>query len=165
MPALKKVADYTQMKQFNRLVLSQATADVKRSNELIEIRNIILSADGLVRIEGSVDIRGESLQGALQVGVTPGTMRWIPGAERLVFTEDRDGFLWTPMTLGGTVQEPTEDLSARLISAAGEAVLGGLPSGAVEGVKKILGSGEDSEELIKQGKKLLDMFGPLFNGQ
>ena len=164
-PALKKVADYTQTKQFNRLVLSQATADVKRSNELIEIRKIVLQADGLARVEGAVDIRGDIIQGALQVGVTPGTMRWIPGAEQLVFTEERDGFLWTPLTLGGTIQEPTEDLSGRLINAAGEAVLGGLPAGAVEGVKKILGSGEDSDELIKQGKKLLDMFGPLLKGQ
>ncbi len=164
-PALKKVADYTQTKQFNRLVLSQATADVKRTNEVIEIRNIVLQADGLARVEGAVDIRGELIQGALQVGVTPGTMRWIPGAEQLVFTEERDGFLWTPLTLGGTIQDPTEDLSGRLINAAGEAVLGGLPPGVVEGAKKILGTGEDSEELIKQGKKLLDMFGPLLNGQ
>ncbi|MEC5126543.1 hypothetical protein VSU19_07280 [Verrucomicrobiales bacterium BCK34] len=164
-PALKKVADYTQTKQFNRLVLSQATADVKRTNEVIEVRNIVLQADGLIRVEGAVDIRGNLIQGALQVGVTPGTMRWIPGAEQLVFTEDRDGFLWTPLALGGTIQEPTEDLSGRLINAAGEAVIGGLPPGVVEGAKKILGSGENSDELIKQGKKLLDMFGPLLNGQ
>jgi len=164
-PALKKIADYTQMKQFNRLVLSEATAEVKRTNEVVEVRNIILQADGLVRVEGAVDIRGDVIEGALQVGVTPGTMRWIPGAERLVFIEDRDGFLWAPLTLGGTVQEPSEDLSARLIAAAGEAVLGGLPPSVIEGAKKFLGSGEDSDELIKQGKKLLDLFGPLINGK
>lgn len=159
-PALNRIAEYTRMKQFNRLVLSEAKADFKKIGDRTEIRKLVLQSDGLVRVEGDVNLVGEGLQGSFQIGVTPGTMRWIPGAERLVFTEQRDGFLWAPMTLAGTVQEPKEDLSARLIAAAGEALIGELPQGVIDGAQKLLGPDGNSEDLIKQGKGLLDMLTP-----
>jgi hypothetical protein len=90
-------------------------------------------------------------------------MRWIPGAERLVFTEDREGFLWTPMKLTGTLAEPKEDLSARLIAAAGEAVISELPTSvldAAQGMLKGEGGKPASGDLIDQGKKVIDLLSP-----
>ncbi|MEM1297536.1 MAG: hypothetical protein AAGH89_19370, partial [Verrucomicrobiota bacterium] len=101
------------------------------------------------------------------IGVTPGTLRWIPGAERQVFTENRDGFLWAPLNLTGTTSEPKEDLSGRLIAAAGEEILKGLPDGVLKEVNKLLPTGPDGEnpsvdpsELIDQAKPLIDMLSP-----
>ena len=170
-PVLKMVAKYTRSEKFNRLPLNETKTDFKRHGDLMELRNLVIQSDGLLRVEGSVDIRGEQLAGDLRVGVTPGTLRWIPGAERSVFTQSKDGFLWSDLKLAGTVSDPKEDLSGKLIAAAGEAMLKDLPAGAVDQVRKLLGGDKATEEegdspvpgsdLIKQGTQLLDLFGPL----
>ena len=167
-PVLKRIAQYTRSDRFNRIVLNEAKTDFKSDGWRIELRNLALQSDGLVRVEGSVDIVGDQLEGDLQVGVAPGTMRWIPGAERLVFVEDRDGFRWAPLKLTGTTAEPKEDLSARLIAAAGEALIGDLPGGLLDGAQELLNPGGDPEksgEIIEQGKKVLDLLSPFLKGQ
>lgn len=167
-PVLKRIAQYTRSERFNRLVLNQAKVDFKSAGGRVELRNLVLQSDGLVRVEGQIDLAGDQLTGDLQVGVTPGTMRWIPGAERLVFVEDRDGFRWAPMKLSGTTAEPKEDLTGRLVAAAGEAIVTELPSGLLEGAQELLNPGAGTpktDELIEQGKKALDLFTPFLNGQ
>jgi hypothetical protein len=167
-PVLKRIAQYTRSDRFNRIALNEAKTDFKSDGWRVELRNLALQSDGLVRVEGSVDIAGDQLKGDLQVGVAPGTMRWIPGAERLVFVEDRDGFRWAPLRLTGTTAEPKEDLSARLIAAAGEALIGELPGGLLEGAQELLNPGGDPEksgEIIEQGKKVLDLLSPFLKGQ
>ena len=164
MPVLKRIAQYTRSERFERLVLNQATVDFKREGDRLELRNLVVQSDGLVRVEGEADLVGEQLIGSFQVGVTPGTMRWIPGAERLVFTEERDGFLWAPMSLAGTLAEPREDLSARLIAAAGEAVISDLPAGVLDAAQELLKPGGEKSgngNLIDQGKKALELLTPL----
>lgn len=168
LPVLERVADYTRAEQFRRLALSEARTDFKKIGELVELRNFVIQSDGLVRVEGQLDIEGENLVGNFQVGVTPGTMRWIPGAERKVFTQERDGFLWSPMKLAGTLSEPQEDLSRRLIAAAGEAIFEDLPTGLLNEANKILGGGEDSGEApgaVEQGQRMLDLLTPFLKGQ
>ena len=165
-PVLKRIAQYTRSDRFNRLVLNETRTDFKSIGETVELRNLVIQSDGLVRIEGQIDLVGEQISGDLKVGVTPGTMRWIPGAERLVFVEDRDGFRWAPLKLTGTTSDPKEDLSARLIGAAGEALIGELPDGLLKGALDLIspqGGGGDATpgELIDTGKKILDLFAPI----
>lgn len=165
-PVLKRIAQYTRSERFERLALSHAKTDFKREGERLELCNLVLQSDGLVRVEGQVDLVGDQIAGDLRVGVTPGTMRWIPGAERLVFTEDRDGFLWAPMTLAGTVAEPREDLSARLVAAAGEAIISDLPGSVLDAAKELLNPDAEeapSDELINQGRKMLDLLTPFLS--
>jgi len=167
-PVLKRIAQYTRSERFNRLVLNQATVDFKSAEGRVELRNLVLQSDGLVRVEGQIDLVGEQLTGDLRVGVTPGTMRWIPGAERLVFVEDRDGFRWASMKLSGTTVEPKEDLTGRLVAAAGEAIVTELPTGVIEGAQELLNPSAGTpktDELIEQGKKALDLFTPFLNRQ
>lgn len=165
MPVLKRISQYTRTERFERLVLNQAQADFKRNGDRLELRNLILQSDGLVRVEGEADLEGEQIAGEFQVGVTPGTMRWIPGAERLVFNEERAGFLWAPMKLSGSLDAPTEDLSARLVAAAGESVVSELPSGVLDAAQGLLkgAAGEpEASGLIDQGKKVIDLLTPFF---
>ncbi len=166
-PVLALIAEYTRNEQFKQLVFSEAKTGFKREGEVVELNDLVLQSDGLVRVEGDITILGESLEGICRVGVTPGTLRWIPGAERQVFTESKDGFLWAPMNLTGTVSEPREDLSGRLIAAAGEEILKGLPEGVLKEVYKFLptspggeSTAPDTSDLIEQAKPLLDMLSP-----
>ncbi|MEM6280481.1 MAG: hypothetical protein AAF733_13445, partial [Verrucomicrobiota bacterium] len=165
-PVLALIAEFTQNEQFKQLVFSEARTKFKREGDVIELNELVLQADGLARMEGDVTIAGDSLQGICRVGVTPGTLRWIPGAKRRVFTESRDGFLWAPLNITGTVTEPKEDLSDRLIAAAGEEMME-LPEGVLREMNKILPTGPDGEtpavdpsDLIDQAKPILDMLSP-----
>mgnify|MGYP003632970106 CR=1 FL=1 len=166
-PVLTVISKYTRNEQFKYLVLSKAQTEFKSNGELIELRDLVLQADGLVRVEGDVDIQGEAIAGALQVGVTAGTLRWIPGAERQVFVESRDGFLWAPLNLTGTISEPKEDLSGRLIAAAGEAILKELPEGLLNEAQKFLNprdGASDSDDLQERGKSVIDILSPFLKG-
>ena len=166
-PVLTVIAKYTRNNQFEYLNLSQAKTDFRSDGETVGLRNLVMQADGLVRVEGDVDLREEQIAGTLQVGVTPGTLRWIPGASQGVFVEKRDGFLWAPMTLSGTLSEPKEDLSSRLIAAAGEAILKQLPEGLLNEAQKFLDPSVESPDpgsIIKQGKDLLDSLSPFLKG-
>jgi hypothetical protein len=81
----------------------------------------------------------------LRAGLTPQTLQWMPGSRERVFTERDGGYLWTDVELGGTLDQPTENLSRRLLVAGGEEV---IESGArtirestetaVEGVRSVL---------------------------
>jgi len=68
------------------------------------------------------------------VGVAPSSLRWLPGSRTRVFTQAHDGYVWTDLKLSGPLDQLSEDLSARLMSAAGEetinSVKGTLETGA-----------------------------------
>jgi hypothetical protein len=138
MGLLDQLARYTKAEQFKHLPLQTARVDFVKQGDRIELRNLILQSDGLVRIEGSIDLDGETLVGQLQAGVTPGTLRWIPGAEQKVFTEDRAGFRWSPLELSGTIRDPKENLSSALLLAAGEAVVEDLPRSLLDQANQLL---------------------------
>lgn len=167
-PVLTVISKYTKNERFKYLVMSEATTHFRSEGGRVELTDIVLQSDGLVRIEGDMIIQDDRIAGIFQVGVTAGTLRWIPGAERKVFVEDRDGFLWTPMKLTGTLDEPNEDLSGRLIAAAGVAILEELPEGLLDEAQRFLNPGGDPDgtdpnepnSILDQGKPLLDLLTP-----
>jgi hypothetical protein len=75
----------------------------------------------------------DELSGRLRVGVVPGLLSLIPGAEEKVFSAENNGgklgLLWCNVNLSGTLNSPREDLSARLIAAAKDRLFRELPSG------------------------------------
>ena len=67
----------------------------------------------------SLDIRDGNLDGRFLLGIAPGVLSSIPGAETDVFLPGERGLLWTPLHITGTLDNPEEDLTDRLIDAAG----------------------------------------------
>jgi len=159
LPILDLIAEYTKMQRFKRLALHTASADCVKKGNRIEISNLILQSDGLVRLEGSFAIEDRQIiNGKFLLGVTPGTLRWIPGAEQKVFTNSKNGFLWTPLEITGTLDEPRENLSARLAGAAVDTLVNDAPNQAADAAKKLL---TNPKGTIDTGKKLLDSLLPL----
>ena len=145
-PMLASVADFTGNPAFRRMPLQGISGDFTYDKGFLQIRNLAAESKGLLRIEGSATLgqKGE-LQGRFQIGVTAQTLQWLPGSRERVFTIARDGYVWTELTVGGTIDRPTEDLSTRLAVAMGNEVLNqgaGLiretPGAAAEGVKSVL---------------------------
>lgn len=156
MAVLERIATYTKVDRFRRLVLDSAEADYSWTPGSVTLKNLVLQSDGLIRIQGDVSMRDGALSGVLQVGVTSGTLKWIPGAERRVFVESAPtassppGYIWTTVRLGGTTTAPTEDLSDRLMAGVGTELL----LAPVETATEML-EGTTGTELPAAGKELL----------
>ena len=140
------VADFTGNPAFRRMPLQEISGDFTYENGLLKIKNFSAESKGLLHLEGVATV-GQSgeLEGHFQIGVTPQTLQWLPGSRKRVFVNTRNGYVWTELTVGGTLAHPTENLSARLAAAMGSAVIeqgAGLikdvPPAAAEGIKGVL---------------------------
>jgi len=123
-PWLDTLAAFTGIRDFQSLAFSRADGNFERRDDIWRLTNLVLDSAGFLRIEGNVEVMADrKLSGALRVGVAAKVLRSMPGADGVVFSQGGDGYFWTPVVLGGTVDAPTEDLSSRLAAAAGGAVI------------------------------------------
>jgi hypothetical protein len=127
LPVLDRLAAWSGVERFKRLVLDVAEAQVSASADEQVFDPVVLAAHGLLRLQGRLTVRGDQLDGQFWLGVTPETLRWLPGAREHVFTETAPdgppGLRWTRVHVSGTRQAPREDLSQRLVEGAGKAAL------------------------------------------
>lgn len=143
---LSTVADFTGNPSFRRMPLQEVNGNFAYQKGALQITGFSAGSKGLMRVEGRAVIGdGGELEGHFQIGVTPQTLRWLPGSRDRVFKSARDGYLWTEITVGGTVGHPTEDLTPRLLSAMGKeaiesgtSLLKATPEAAVDGVNGVL---------------------------
>ena len=145
-PLLAEVAKFTSSPQFRRMPLQNVSGNFQKDGDILTVTDFVGESKGLMRLEGGFEVRdGGALSGTFRVGVSPQVLQWVPGSREKVFTENRDGYVWTDLLVGGTLEQPTENLSARLALAMGEQVidqgtqmLKDLPAGTREGVKGVL---------------------------
>ena len=145
LPILDKIAAFTSTVQFRRLTLNTATVDFNWTKSKCNFTHLIVESQGLIRVEGDFVVENGNLNGTFMVGVTPTSLRWLPGSQERVFTQERAGFVWTPVKVTGPISSLQEDLSPRLMNAAKEQILhdvqdvkGTLQKG-VQGVFDLLG--------------------------
>ena len=119
LPFLQKLASITGKKSIEELELNECSAEVDWDGPTVEIRNIAVEDKGKFRIEGLVSVREKSLGGAIQLGVAREYLEWLPRAEE-IFASERGGYLWTTVHLSGTIEQPQQDLSPRIIEALKE---------------------------------------------
>lgn len=127
LPVLDRLAAYTGVERFKRLVLDVASAEIRLEGSSRRFEKVLLRSNGLMQLEGSLQVTGDTVEGNFLLGVTPETLKWLPGAQQHVFTTAHPagapGMLWTPLRITGTLTAPREDLSGRLAAAAGRALL------------------------------------------
>ena len=85
LPMLDALAAYADTRRFRILQLSDARATWRYSPGEIIFTDFVMDSDGLIRLEGSFTIRGEEVDGRFRLGIVPGTLSNIPGAETNVF--------------------------------------------------------------------------------
>jgi hypothetical protein len=144
LPILDEIGIFTHTERFRQLELNRVSGDFTRSANRLEVRNIVVEAEGLIRMEGDYTVIDGRIDGNFQMGLSPGTLQWIPGAADQVFVDSRGGYRWTPMHVTGSVEHPVDDLTPRLIAAAANSVIHGAQD--IEGtVKK---AGEDALDML-----------------
>ena len=127
LPLLDRLAAYAGTSRFRKLTFEEAKVSFSKEGEKILVKDLVLFDEGLIRLEGEVMSDSKVLSGQLEVGVPPGLLAHIPGAEEKVFIRGKQGLLWTSVNLSGTWDEPEEDLSERMIRAAGERMFELIP--------------------------------------
>jgi hypothetical protein len=100
-------------KPIERVKLSRFSLGFEWKYPRVQIKQMDIEAEGIFRLQGTATVSKKRLSGELQFGATPEYLEWLPKAER-VFTRQRDGYLWTTVQLGGTMDNPQEDLSPRV---------------------------------------------------
>lgn len=152
LPVLDQIALFTRTQQYRQLPLTRASGDFRRDAERLEVAKLIAESEGRLRVEGGFIIAQGRIDGSFQVGVPPGSLAWLPGSQEKVFTTARDGYVWTAMRLTGPVDAPREDLSGRLVAAAGNTVM----EKATDVTRDAIQTGKEA------AKGLFDLVTPLF---
>jgi hypothetical protein len=138
-PALDELASFTGMEQFRHLSLKKASASFSRSGNVTRWREILLEEPGVLKVTGEADVGDNGhLSGTFQAGVTTDIVRVIPMARELLSAEEREGYFWIPVHVGGSLEHPTEDLRPRLVTAIAAKASGMIRGGLEEGLR-ILG--------------------------
>ncbi|MFT4176888.1 MAG: hypothetical protein QM627_09550 [Luteolibacter sp.] len=156
LPVLDVLAAYADTRRFRSLPLSEARAHWEWKKGELRLSGLVLESEGLIALEGSLAVKDRKMEGEFQLGLAPGILAGLPGAERNVFSPGARGLWWTPVRVSGSVDDPKEDLSDRLIVAAGVRLFEFLPDGGAK-VLKYGGDvlGETPEEAIERSRKLI----------
>ena len=157
LPMLDALAAYADTRRFRLLQLNDARTKWRYSDGEILFTDFVMGSEGLIRLEGGFSIKGEALDGRFRLGIVPGVLSNIPGAETHVFRPGELGLLWTDIHVTGTLEDPEEDLTQRLVEAAGLRMFEQLPESG-EKVLKFTRSvlGENPVEAIDKGRKIID---------
>ncbi|MCX6967109.1 MAG: hypothetical protein NTZ46_04905 [Verrucomicrobia bacterium] len=149
LPILEKIAAFTRTREFRRVALQRAEANFVYAGPKLTVTHLIAESDGLIRMKGGFTVERGMLQGTFQLGVTPGSLHWLPGSRTRVFTQEHDGYAWTVLQISGPLDHLNEDLSARLISAAGEEVMDGVKGTLENGVQGTIEKAKGLFDLLK----------------
>jgi hypothetical protein len=114
LPLLEKLAEVARNKSFEHLQLNDCSLSFAWRYPKIDIKDIAIEEKGKFRIEGAISIDHRSLHGAISLGLTHQYLDWLPNPEE-VFSRERSGYLWTSVHLSGTIDEPKQDLSPRIV--------------------------------------------------
>lgn len=164
LPLLDSLSAYANTTRFRRLALQECGTRFEWRDRDLALTGMVISSEGLVRIEGSLLIdRAGRLDGVFRLGLVPGLLAHLPGAETHVFQPGEKGFLWAPLRIGGTLDDPEEDLTPRLIAAAGERMFELLPESGVKVLKftrevvgdDLAGKVREGAAVIEQGKEVI----------
>jgi hypothetical protein len=119
LPFLQTLGRITGKKSIEQMELNECAGELDWKSPRLEIKNIAIEDKGKFRMEGAISIRGKSLGGAIRLGLAREYLEWLPHAEE-VFPNEKAGYLWTTVHLSGTIDQPQQDLSPRVIEALKE---------------------------------------------
>jgi hypothetical protein len=141
LPFLEKLAELSHKKTFERLDLNEWSLGFAWRYPEIELKDIAIEEKEKFRIEGEISIKRRLLRGTIRLGLSREYLEWLPNPEE-VFSRRSSGYLWTDVHLSGTIDEPEQDLSQRIVELFKEspgAYLGLLFRQFGDWLKKTLG--------------------------
>ncbi|MDB6076489.1 MAG: hypothetical protein JWO82_236 [Akkermansiaceae bacterium] len=157
LPLLDTLSAYADTARFRRISLQEASCGYAWEDGALRLSRVVLSSNGLIRLEGFLNVsKARQLDGVFRLGLAPGTLARIPGAETDVFLPGEKQLLWTALRISGTLDHPQEDLSERLVAAAGARMFEYIPETG-EKVLKFTNDviGEKLPDALRQGAEVV----------
>jgi len=155
LPLLGQLDGFLGSPRFRQVALKTASARLRKTSDRTELQDIDLDAEGILRIRGGVSVEKDRLSGSLRLGISPSFVQWLPAGRNALFGEPSEGYVWVPFQLTGTLENPQEDLSARLAAGVVDAV-----TEAAKGLPKEL-----PKALPEAAKGLLDAVKSILPGR
>ena len=161
LPMLDALAAYADTRRFRVLPLSESRTKWRYSEDGFLFTDFVMASEGLIRLEGNFSIKGREIDGRFRLGLVPGTLSGIPGAETHVFLPGERGLLWAPIRITGTLDDPKEDLTDRLIAAAGIRMFEQIPEtgeNVLRFTRSVVGESPAAviDKGIEGGRKVID---------
>ncbi|HZC34168.1 MAG TPA: hypothetical protein VE242_01075, partial [Chthoniobacterales bacterium] len=135
---LGKVGSFIKTSGMDDWALDSVDTQVVYRGQHIEFSHLVAKYQDQIRVEGNGTIDSGQINARLSLGLSPAILKWLPGVQQKVFTEERDGLYWAPVQLTGTPENPKEDLSKRVASALQESIGQELKGQAKDAVKSLL---------------------------
>ena len=94
LPMLDQLATFTASERYRQASLQKARADFEwKDGGDVTVRNLLVESEGLLRLEGGFTVRGDQIDGTIQVGVARTALRWLAVVGTQVFDPpERDGY-------------------------------------------------------------------------
>ena len=148
LPALVKLASIFTGEDYSTVRWESVQFDFIRDERgAVMVSDLAASSSKGLALRGSGAFSPDYLSADLQLGLKREGRPWLVAFMPILFRQEKEGFLWTPVKVGGTPAAPTEDLTTRVVAAlaaapATEAVetAAELPSTAVEAAGGLLRS-------------------------
>jgi hypothetical protein len=165
LPVLDALAAYADTRRFRVIQLTEAHSAWRWRDGVLYFTDLVVASEGLIRLEGGLAVRGRELDGTFRLGLPPGTLARIPGAETEVFLPGERGLMWTTLRITGTLDKPREDLTDRLIAAAGGRMFELLPETGEQVIRysRTL-AGEAAPKVIEEGVRVLEQGQDIIRG-
>ncbi|MEO6052948.1 MAG: hypothetical protein ABIP97_02955, partial [Chthoniobacterales bacterium] len=109
-PFLNELAALTKKETLRSLRLDSCSLAVEWNFPRIEIKDIDIEAKGIFRIHGQITLKGKTLAGKIQFGVTSEYLEWLPKADE-IFTGKSGSYFLTTVRFSGELDNPQQDLS------------------------------------------------------
>ena len=123
LPVLNKIAYYLADPVYRTIKFQRFACDFEKYEDKVILRNVVLSSRGVLKVEGDIVFDGNKIEGLFNVGLPPAKLSNIPGAETIVFKPGKERMNWTEVRIWGTIDDVEQDLSDRLIAAAGQRII------------------------------------------
>ncbi len=98
------------------LALNECSGSFVWQKSDCRLTDLALEEKGKFRVEGAVSISDRSLGGKIDLGLARDYLTWLPHFEE-VFPRESGGYRWTTVHLAGTLENPQQDLSPRIMEA------------------------------------------------
>ncbi len=136
LPLLNQISAFTGSEQFRSIRLATARAHISARLDRLTATDIVAESPGQLRIQGMMGVHNQWIEGRFEVGLAPEHLRWLPGARTRVFVEERNGYRWAKMKVSGPADSPREDLSGRILSAAGSEIFENTGEVVEQGIER-----------------------------
>jgi len=118
LPALVKLASIFTGEDYSTVPWDSFRFEfVRKADGSLTFSNLVAVSPKGLAVRGSGATGASSLSADLQLGLKREGRPWLVAFMPILFRQEKEGYLWTPVKVGGTPQAPTEDLTTRVVAA------------------------------------------------